>query len=371
MKVGVVKEIKNHEYRVGLTPSCVKTYVDNGHKVFVESNAGLGSGYTDDEYKVCGATIIDTASEVWQKSEMIVKVKEPIEPEYQYLREDLILYTYLHLAADKPLTDCLINNKVKAVAYETIVGNDGKLPCLMPMSCIAGRLSIQEGAKYLEKPFGGRGVLLGGIAGIEKSSVVIIGGGVVGTNACHMAVGLGAKVTVLDTNHARLSYLDDVFRGTITTLYSSNANIEKSLKTADLVVGCVLIPGREAPKLVKKVHLSMMKKGSVIVDVAVDQGGCFETTHATTHQDPIFEIDGVVHYCVANMPGAVPRSSTMALTNTTLDFGLKIANLGLEEALKQNVGLAQGLNCYDGKVTCRGVSDAFNLPYVEFNKAIN
>lgn len=370
MIIGVVKEIKNHEYRVGMTPGCVSAYVHAGHTVLVQSTAGIGSGYSDEEYAQAGAKLIETASEVWEKSEMIVKVKEPIEPEYKYLREDLILYTYLHLAADKALTEQLVNNKVKSVAYETIVGRDGGLPCLMPMSCIAGRLSIQEGAKYLERPFGGRGVLLGGVPGVEKAEVVILGGGVVGTNACQMAVGLGARVTVLDTNISRLLYLDDVFSGRITTLYSSKANIESCIRKADLVIGAVLLPGREAPKLVKKEHLGMMKKGSLIVDVAVDQGGCFETTHATTHQDPIFDIDGVMHYCVANMPGAVPRSSTMALTNTTLNYGLSIANLGLEEALRKDEGLAQGLNTYDGNITFKGVSDAFNMLYTPVGQVI-
>lgn len=363
MIVGTVKEIKNNEFRVGLTPACVQAYVKAGHKVLVEQGAGLGSGFQDDEYRQAGAQILSSAKEVWDSSEMIVKVKEPIEPEYGYLREGLILYTYLHLAACRPLTEALVKQKVKAVAYETIVGPQGGLPCLMPMSCIAGRLSIQEGAKYLEKPFGGEGILLGGVPGVEKGNIVIIGGGVVGINACKMAVGMGAKVTILDTNLNRLSYLDDVFGGTVTTLFSSPGNISHVLKEADLVVGAVLLAGQAAPKLIKREHLKTMKKGSVIVDVAVDQGGCVETTHATTHEHPTFVEEGVVHYCVANMPGSVPRTGTLALVATTLRYGLKLAALGCEEALKSDKGLMQGLNCYDGKVTFKGVAEALDMPY--------
>ncbi|MEA4853043.1 MAG: alanine dehydrogenase [Christensenella sp.] len=361
MIVGVVKEIKNHEYRVGLTPACVKAFVTAGHNVLLEQGAGEGAGFEDSEYTAAGAQIISSAADVWGKSEMIIKVKEPIAPEYKYLREGLILYTYLHLAADKPLTDALLASGTKAVAYETIVGRDGGLPCLTPMSAIAGRISIQEGAKYLEKPFGGRGLLMGGVPGVGKANVVIIGGGIVGTNAAKMAVGLDANVTVLDMNLSRLTYLDDVFGGRITTLFSSRGNIEECLKEADVVVGAVLLPGRSTPKLVKKEDLKLMKKGAVIVDVAVDQGGCIETTRATTHQDPIYIVDGIVHYCVANIPGAVPRTSTLALVNSTLGYGLKIANMGLEEALSEDAGLARGLNCYEGKVTFPGVAEAFGL----------
>ena len=275
----------------------------------------------------------------------------------------LILYTYLHLAADKPLTEALLENKVKAMAYETISGKNGGLPCLQPMSEIAGRLSVQEGAKYLEKQYGGRGVLLSGVPGVEKGNVVIIGGGAVGTNACKIAVGMGANVTILDISASRLAYLDDLFENRVNTLYSSKANIQQAIAGADLVIGAVLIPGRVAPKLVSRDDIKLMKKGSVIVDVAVDQGGCIETTHATTHQDPIFVIDGVVHYCVANMPGAVARTSTIALTNTTLNYGLLIANNGFEKAITLDKGLANGVNCYNGQVTFKGVSDALGFSY--------
>jgi len=365
MVVGVVKEIKNHEYRVGLTPSCVKAYMDAGNSVLVEAGAGVGSGFEDEEYKLAGAMILPDAEAVWTKAEMIVKVKEPIKPEYPFLREGLIVYTYLHLAADKDLTMALLDNKVSAVAYETIENQHGELPCLRPMSEIAGRLSVQEGAKYLEKPYKGRGVLLGGVPGVERGKVAIIGGGTVGLNACKMARGMGANVTILDIGAKRLAYLDDVFNGSITTLYSSKANIQKSLSEADLVIGAVLIPGKAAPKLVTKQDLKLMKKGAVIVDVAVDQGGCFETTKPTTHQDPVFIIDDVVHYCVANMPGAVSRTSTIALTNTTLEYGLKIAAHGLEKACGMCKGVAKGVNCYDGKCTLTGVSEAFDLEYTD------
>jgi len=369
MIIGVVKEIKNHEYRVGLTPSALKAYTSAGHKVYLQKGAGEGSGFEDDEYAAAGAEIITEAADVWEKSEMIIKVKEPVEPEYKYLREGLILYTYLHLAADKPLTEALLSSRTKAVAYETIEDKSGGLPCLTPMSEVAGRLSALEGAKYLEKPFGGRGLLLGGVPGVPPAKVAIIGGGVVGTNAAKMAAGLGADVTVLDTNLSRLSYLDDIFGGRIKTRYSSRGDLEECFKESDLLIGAVLVRGYAAPKLVTKSDLKLMKKGAVIVDVAVDQGGCFETTHATTHQDPIFVIDDVVHYCVANMPGAVPRTSAIALGNATLRYGLAIAGKGLEEALKEDKGLALGLNCYDGKVTCIGVAEAFGMEYIPAEEA--
>jgi len=369
MIIGVPKEIKNHEYRVGLTPSALRAYTSAGHKVMLQAGAGEGSGFDDSEYVAAGAEIISEAADVWEKAEMIIKVKEPIEPEYKFLRKDLILYTYLHLAADKPLTEALLNSGTKAVAYETIEDRNGGLPCLTPMSEVAGRLSALEGAKYLQKTFGGRGLLLGGVPGVPPAKVVIIGGGVVGINAAKMAVGLGADVTVLDTNISRLAYLDDVFGGRAKTRYSSRGDLEECLKEADVLIGAVLVRGYAAPKLVRKDDLKLMKKGSVIVDVAVDQGGCFETTRATTHQDPIFEIDGVIHYCVANMPGAVPRTSAIALGNATLGYGLKIAGLGLEEALKADEGLALGLNCYDGKVTCVGVAETFGMEYVPAEEA--
>lgn len=364
MIIGLVKEIKNNEFRVGLTPGAVRAYVQAGHTVLVERGAGLGSGFPDEEYRTVGAVIEDQAETVWGRAEMIVKVKEPVEPEYRFFRKDLILYTYLHLAAEEPLTKALLKAGMKAVAYETIVGREGGLPCLAPMSEIAGRMSVQEGAKYLEKTYGGRGVLLAGVPGVERGNVVILGGGTVGTNACKIAVGMGASVTVLDINLKRLEYLDDIFARQITTLYSTHENVMKAISRADLVVGAVLIPGRVTPNLVKKEDLALMKPGAVIVDVAVDQGGCVETSHPTTHADPVFTVDGVVHYCVANMPGAVARTSTQALVNATLPYGLELAGKGVEEACKADRGLMEGLNCYDGKCTFPGVAEALGLEYV-------
>ena len=362
MKIGVVKEIKSHEYRVGLTPVGVRAFVSRGHSIYIEKSAGEGSGFPDDEFRQAGANIIDKAEDVWSESDMLIKVKEPIESEYKYLRKDLILYTYLHLAADRPLTDALLKSKTSAIAYETISDASGELPCLTPMSEIAGRLSVQEGAKYLEKPMGGLGILLGGVPGVRPANVLIIGGGTVGTNAAKMALGLGAQVTVLDSNPNRLRYLDDIFHGHATTLHSSEGIIEDSLPGADLLIGAVLMPGHSAPKLVKKEQLATMRKGAVIVDVAVDQGGCVETTHPTTHDDPTYAIDGVLHYCVANMPGAVPKTSTLALLNATLGYGLKIADMGIDKAFASDPGLAKGLNCYDGEITCPAVAESFGLP---------
>lgn len=362
MQIGVPKEIKNNEFRVGLTPGAVSAFTQAGHEVLVERGAGLGSGFPDEEYLQAGARILDDPRQVWQ-AQMIVKVKEPIECEYAYFHPDMILYTYLHLAADRPLTMALLESKVKAVAYETIVGREGGLPCLAPMSEIAGRMSVQEGAKYLEKTFGGRGVLLAGVPGVERGNIVILGGGNVGTNACKMAVGMGANVTVLDVNARRLAYLDDIFPKQITTLCSTRDNIRRALSQADLVIGAVLLPGRTTPKLVRKEDLAVMKPGAVIVDVAVDQGGCVETSHPTTHDDPIFTLDGVVHYCVANMPGAVARTSTMALVNATLPYGLELAAKGVEDACAQDPGLLSGLNCYAGHCTFPGVAEALGLEY--------
>jgi len=365
MIIGVPKEIKNNEFRVGLTPDAVSAFVEDGHTVLVEKGAGLGSAFSDQEYVEAGAQVLDNAEAVWSGAEMIVKVKEPIASEYAYFRKGMILYTYLHLAADRPLTEALLAANVEAVAYETIVGRQGGLPCLMPMSEIAGRMSVQEGTKYLEKTYGGRGVLLAGVPGVERGNVVIVGGGNVGTNACKVAVGMGANVTVLDVNVQRLAYLDDIFPRQITTLYASRKNIQKAIAQADLVIGAVLLPGRAAPKLIKREDLALMKPGAVIVDVAVDQGGCVETTHATTHDDPVFVVDGIVHYCVANMPGAVARTSTLALVNTTLSYGLELAKNGLEKAVLAGKGLMMGLNCYNGQCTCAGVADALELPYVD------
>ncbi|XFA98293.1 alanine dehydrogenase [Candidatus Izemoplasma sp. B36] len=365
MIIGCVKEIKKLEYRVGLTPSSVKEYTNHGHKVYIENNAGLNSGFTNEEYIACGAEILEEASDVWNKSDMIVKVKEPLPAEYQYFREDLVLYTYLHLAADEPLTNAMLKSKVKGVAYETIVEKDGSLPCLKPMSEVAGRLGVIEGAKHLEKPFGGSGILMSGVPGTRRANVAIIGAGVVGESSLKMAVGLEANVTVLDINLNKLTHLDQVYGNKITTLYSNNHNIEQACINADLVVSGVLLPGAKAPKLIKREFYSKMKPGSVIVDIAIDQGGSTEVSKATYHDNPTFVVDGVVHYCVANMPGAVPQTSTVALNNATLRYGLLLADKGLEEAIKISEPLKYGVNTYDGKCTCPGVCQAFNLDHYE------
>lgn len=365
MKVGCVKEIKNNEFRVGMTPSNVKSYVNAGHEVLIEKDAGVGSGFSTEEYEKAGAKILDTAKEVWDSCDMMIKVKEPLPEEYAYFRKDLILFTYLHLAANRPLTDAMLSSGIKSVAYETLIERNRSIPLLAPMSQIAGRLSIQEGAKYLEKPFGGSGVLLSGVPGTPKAKVVILGAGTVGTNACKIAVGMGADVTIMDINLERLAYLDDVFGARIQTLYSTDANIEEALSTADLVIGSVLIPGKAAPKLIKREYLKLMKPGSLIVDVAVDQGGCCETTKVTYHDNPTFEVDGVVHYCVGNMPGAVPRTSTIALTNATLKYGLMIASKGLEEACRGYDVLYSGVNTYEGALTCENVALSYNMDYTD------
>ena len=358
MKIGCVKEIKNNEFRVGLTPDNVASYVAAGHEVYIEKSAGVGSGFADDEYVKAGAKMIDNAADVWGAVDMMVKVKEPLEEEYGFFREGLILYTYLHLAADEKQMDALLDGKVKAVAYETLQETDHSLPLLAPMSQIAGRLSIQEGAKYLEKRFGGEGILLAGVPGTPKANVVILGGGTVGMNACKIAVGMGANVTILDINLKRLEELDNLFGAHIQTLVSTDSNIERVLRDADLVIGSVLIPGASTPKLFKKKYLPVMKDGAVFVDVAIDQGGCGETSRVTTHDDPVYIEDGVVHYCVGNMPGAVPRTSTIALTNATLRYGLQIAENGLEEACRKNPVIASGVNCYLGKITNENVAKA-------------
>ena len=366
MIIGVAKEIKNNEFRVGLTPNAASEYVKAGHTVLIEKDAGVGSSFTDAEYVAAGCQIVETAAEAWA-ADMVIKVKEPLESEYKYFRKDLILYTYLHLAADKPLTDALLASGVKAIAYETIVGRNGGLPCLAPMSEIAGRMSIQEGAKYLERPFGGRGVLLGGVPGVKRGNVVILGAGKVGSNAAMMAMGLNANVTITDVNLDRLAQLDEEFGSKLTTLYSTDANIREAIKDADLVIGSVLLPGKATPKLLRREHLALMKPGAVIVDVAIDQGGCCETSHATTHADPIFVVDGIVHYCVANIPGAVSNTSTQALVNRTLPYGLKLAGMGVEAACKADKGLMLGVNTYAGKCTFAGVAEAFGLEYVDPN----
>jgi alanine dehydrogenase len=371
MQIGSVKEIKRHEYRVGLTPSCVRAYVNAGHTVRVQKASGIDAGYEDEEYIESGAIMCDTAEEIWKSSEMIIKVKEPQSVEYPLMQEGQILYTYLHLAAEEELTKAMVERKIKGVAYETVELDNHTLPLLRPMSEIAGRMSIQEGARFLERPQGGRGVLLGGIPSVEKGKVAILGGGIVGTHAAKMAVGLGAEVTVLDVNIDRLNYLDDVFAGRISLLYSNTAHLDHVLAESDLIVGAVLIPGAKAPHLIRREDLKRMKKGSVIVDVAVDQGGCIETTHPTTHDDPIFVVDDVVHYCVANMPGGVSRTSTQALTTSTLPYGLQIANQGLDEACRRNSAIARGINTYDGKLTYRGVADAFGMTYTHTGDVID
>ena len=356
MRIGCVKELKNNEFRVGLTPDNVRAYVAAGHHVYFEKGAGIGSGFSDNEYVDAGASLLDTPADIWQMVDMMVKVKEPLEEEYPYFHDGLILYTYLHLAADKPQMDALLKGKIKAVAYETLQEKDRSLPLLSPMSQIAGRLSIQEGAKYLEKRFGGEGILLAGVPGTPKANVVILGGGTVGMNACKIAVGMGANVTILDISLKRLEELDNMFGAHIQTLVSNDSNVERVLRDADLVIGSVLVPGGSTPKVFKERYLKEMKDGAVFVDVAIDQGGCGESSHVTTHDDPVFIKDGVVHYCVGNMPGAVPRTSTIALTNATLKYGLQIANLGLEEACRRSDVICSGVNTYDGKLTCKNVA---------------
>ena len=363
MIIGTTKELKNHEYRVGLTPDNVSDYVAKGHTVYVETHAGEGANFSDDEYAAAGAVIVDSPAEVFAKADMIVKVKEPEPCEYQYLREGQILYTYLHLAANPELAKVLLERGVKAVAFETITDADGNLPCLRPMSQIAGRLSIQECAKYLEKGYGGGGILLGGVRGVERGKIVIIGGGVAGTYAAKAAVGIDAQVTLLDVNLNRLSYLEDIFGASVTTLYSTEANIRKSLREADLVIGSVLIPGASTPKLIRREHLGIMKKGAVIVDIAIDQGGCCESSHVTTHDNPVYIDEGIVHYCVGNMPGAVPNTSTIALSNATFRYGRLIAQHGLEGAMKLDHGLVMGLNIYAGKCANRNLADSLGLEY--------
>jgi alanine dehydrogenase len=368
MKIGCVKEIKKHEYRVGMTPDNVRSYVAHHHAVYVEKGLGEGAAFPDEEYVKSGAQIVNTAEEVWNRSDMLIKVKEPLQEEYQFMKEGQILYTYLHLAADPEQTEALLSSKTKGVAYETLTDQNGVLPLLRPMSEIAGRLSIQEGAKCLEKPFGGRGVLLAGVSGVAKAKVVILGGGIVGTNACKIAVGMGADVAIIDLNIDRLSYLDDIFGSRIQTIYSTEGALRKALSQADLVIGAVLIPGHTAPKLIKKEYLKEMKAGSVIVDVAVDQGGCCETTKATYHDNPTFVVDGVVHYCVANMPGATPRTATIALTNATLKYGLLIADNGLEKACQIDDSIRSAINTYDGKCTFKNVAESLDINYTNIDE---
>jgi alanine dehydrogenase len=368
--VGLPKEIKDNEYRVGLTPAGVRALSDGGHKVIVEKTAGDGSGFDDALYQKAGAEIIDSADDVWAKADMIVKVKEPIEPEYPRMREGQLLFTYLHLAPDKKLTDELLKRKVTGIAYETITDRKGSLPLLTPMSEVAGRMAIQVGAHYLEKMAGGRGILLGGVPGVPAAKVVIIGGGVVGTNAAKIAVGMGANVTIIDNNLDRLRELDDIFLTKISTLASSAYMIHDAISTADLIVGAVLVPGASAPKLVTKNMLKDVPNGSVIVDVAVDQGGCIETTHPTTHSNPTYYVEGVLHYCVANMPGAVPRTSTFALTNATLPYAVKLANKGFFDAIRSDENLKAGVNTYAGHCTYEAVAQAQGISYTSIDALI-
>ena len=363
MAVGVPKEIKDHEARVGIVPSGVTALREAGHRVLVQTHAGEGSTITDDEYRAAGANIVLTAADVWAEADMVVKVKEPERPEFPYLRPGLTLFTYLHLAPMPELTSAMLESRTTGVAYETIVEKDGSLPLLTPMSEVAGRMAVQIGAQYLEAPNGGRGTLLGGIPGVAPANVVILGGGVVGTNSAKIALGMGAHVTVIDRSLHRLRELDDIFNGQIVTLASNIWTITETLKHADLVIGAVLIPGASAPKLVRRSMISLMRRGAVMVDVAIDQGGCFETSKPTTHTDPIYFVDGVLHYCVANMPAAVPHTSTFGLTNATFPYVLEIANKGLERACEEHYGLRQGVNTYGGYVTHRGVAESQGREY--------
>ncbi len=370
MIIGVPKEIKNNENRVAVTPGGVAEFVKHGHSVYVQQSAGEGSGFSNEEYKEAGATVLETIEEVYAIAEMIVKVKEPIESEYKLIKKDQLLFTYFHFASHEPLTNAMINSGAVCLAYETVEKTDRSLPLLVPMSEVAGRMSIQEGAKYLEKPLGGRGILLGGVPGVKPAEVLVLGGGVVGTQAAKMAAGMGAQVTIMDISIPRLRQLDDIMAANVQTMFSSTYNIKAAVKTADLVIGGVLIPGAKAPHLITKDMLHTMKKGSVLVDVAVDQGGCFETTKATTHADPTYVIDNVIHYCVANMPGAVPYTSTLALTNATLPYALQLANMGWKAACSKNNELKLGLNVVNGKVVYKGVSEAFNLPYTPVDEIL-
>lgn len=365
MIVGIPKEIKNNESRVAMTPAGVKSFVSQKHSVFVQKSAGEGSGFSDEEYRLAGAEILDTIEEVYQVAEMICKVKEPIKEEYDLIKENQLLFTYFHFASSRALTEAMVARKAVCLAYETVEMEDRTLPLLVPMSEVAGRMAIQEGAKYLGKPTGGRGVLLGGVAGVKPANVLILGGGIVGTEAAKMAAGLGANVTIMDVNLKRLRYLNDVLPANVDTVVANSYQIEESIKTADLIIGAVLIPGGKAPHLITKEMLKMMRPGTVLVDVAVDQGGCIETCKPTTHENPIYIIDDVVHYCVSNIPGAVPYTSTMALTNATLPYALQLANKGWRVACTDNDELRKGLNIVVGKVVYKGVADAFDLPFVE------
>lgn len=365
MIIGVPKEIKNNENRVALTPAGVTELRKHGHTVYLQAEAGKSSGFTDDQYTQAGARILPTIEEVYGIAEMIIKVKEPIESEYPLIKENQLLFTYFHFASSEPLTHAMIERKAVCLAYETVEKTDRSLPLLVPMSEVAGRMAIQEGAKYLEKPMGGFGILLGGVAGVKPANVLVLGGGIVGTQSAKMAAGLGANVTIVDISLARLRYLEDIMPANVDTVMSNEYNIRELIQSANLIIGGVLIPGAKAPSLITRDMLKLMKPGTVMVDVAIDQGGCFETSKATTHEHPIYEVDGVVHYCVANMPGAVPYTSTLALTNATLPYALQLANQGWKQACSTNEELRKGLNVVHGKVVFKGVAEAWHLPYTD------
>jgi len=370
MIIGVPKEIKNNENRVAVTPAGVTEFRKHGHTIYVQTEAGKGSGFSDELYSAAGATILSTIEEVYGIAEMIIKVKEPIESEYALIKEDQLLFTYFHFASSEPLTHAMIEKKAVCLAYETVEKTDRSLPLLIPMSEVAGRMAVQEGAKYLEKPMGGFGILLGGVAGVKPANVLVLGGGIVGTQSAKMAAGLGANVTIVDISLARLRYLEDIMPANVDTVMSNEYNIRELVQSSILIIGGVLIPGAKAPSLITRDMLKLMKPGTVMVDVAIDQGGCFETSKATTHEDPIYEVDGVVHYCVANMPGAVPYTSTLALTNATLPYALLLANKGWKSACSTNDELRKGLNVVNGKIVFKGVSDAWNLPYSDVSEVL-
>ena len=370
MKIGILKEIKVEESRVCMVPAGVEIMTQNSHQVLVEKDAGSGSGFSNEEYIAAGAAIIDTAAEIYERSDMVMHVKEPQPQEYKMIREGQIVFTYFHFAASEELTRAMIARKAVCIAYETIQDSDGSLPLLTPMSEVAGRMAVQEAAKYMERPQGGRGILLGGVPGVDPGTVVVIGGGVVGTHAAQMACGLGAKVYLLDTSLSRLRYLSEVMPKNCVPIMSSPAKIRELIVQADVVIGAVLLHGARAPKLISREMLGTMKKGAVLVDVAIDQGGCFETSKATTHNNPIYEVDGIIHYCVANMPGAVPLTSTMALTNATLPYAVSLADKGWKLCAQKSPAMKKGLNIVEGKITYRGVAEAFDMQYVPVEKLL-
>lgn len=370
MIIGSVMELKDFENRVGLIPSHAKEYIKAGHTVHVEKGLGIGSGFSDEMYAEVGCTLHDSAADVWACAEMIIKVKEPLSVEYDLMRSNQIIFTYFHLADNLELTQALLKAGVSAVAYETVKDHKNQLPLLKPMSEVAGRLSIQQGSKYLEKTYGGKGILLSGVPGVRGGHVVVLGGGVVGMSACKTALGSGATVSVLDRDLDRLAYIEDVFNGRVDTIYSSETSLLEEIAKADVIVGSVLLPGEKTPKLVRREHLKLMEPGTVLVDVAIDQGGCFESSRPTSHSNPTFVEEGIVHYCVTNMPGAVPKTSTMALANATLPYGLLIANKGLDLALRNDAGFKQGLNTFAGNVTNAGVANALALEYIDYENCV-